>query len=253
MNRTGTSAKRTPRDLVVFGLMLAAGLFGGSALAECKDSSGPGVDWRKCDKRLLILSNQDMSKGRLARTDFGRSDLSGANLMDVAASGATFDYARLHGADLSRAKLVKVIAYRADFSRAKLVGADLGKAELPRTNFTEANLTGANLRKAELSRSILQGVLLMRANLDGADLARANLKDAKLAGAKFKNARFLQTRIEGVDLSAATGLRQQQIDEACGDANTKLPSGLKHPASWPCRLDDQAFVAPERSPGDLIV
>jgi uncharacterized protein YjbI with pentapeptide repeats len=238
MNRTRISAKRTPHDLVVFGLLLATGLFSSGALAECADSSGPGVDWSKCDKRLLILSNQDMSKGQLARTDFGRSDLSGAKLADVAASGATFDYARLRGADLSRAKLLKITAYRADFGGARLVGADLNKAELPRTNFTKANLSGANLRKAELSRSTLQGAHLTRANLAGADLARANLKGAKLAGAKFKNARLFQTRIEGVDLSAVIGLRQRQVNEACGDANTKLPSGLNHPASWPCRLDD---------------
>jgi uncharacterized protein YjbI with pentapeptide repeats len=218
--------------------LLATGLLSGGALAECTDSSAPGVDWSKCDKRLLILSNQDLSKGQLARTDFGRSDLSGTKLVDAAASGATFDYARLQGADLSRAKLVKVIAYRADFSRARLVGADLNKAELPRTNFTKANLTGANLRKAELSRSTLREAQLMRANLADADLARANLKDAKLAGAKFNNARFFQTRIEGVDLSGATGLHQRQVDAACGNAKTKLPSGLKHPASWPCPLDD---------------
>ena len=42
------------------------------------------------------------------------------------------------------------------------------------------------------------------------------------------------TRIEGLDLSAAWGLQQAQIDLACGDTSTKLPAGLSAPAHWPC-------------------
>ena len=233
-----TAAAPASLRLTVLGLLLAAGLFAGGTLAKCTDSPEPGVDWSKCDKRLLILSNQNLSKGLLAGTDFSRSDLSGATLVDVAANGAIFDYARLHGADLSRAKLIKMTAYRADFSGATLVGANLHKAELARANFAKADLSGANLRKTGLSRSTLEGARLLQANLAGADLARAKLKDVQLAGAKFKTARFFQTRIEGIDLSGAIGLEQEQIDEACGDEKTKLPSGLKHPASWPCALDE---------------
>jgi hypothetical protein len=34
------------------------------------------------------------------------------------------------------------------------------------------------------------------------------------------------------DLSAARNLTQRQIDEAKGDANTKLPANLHVPESW---------------------
>jgi len=30
------------------------------------------------------------------------------------------------------------------------------------------------------------------------------------------------------------GLTQAQVDVACGDAKTRLPSALKRPGGWPC-------------------
>jgi uncharacterized protein YjbI with pentapeptide repeats len=72
------------------------------------------------------------------------------------------------------------------------------------------------------------------AKLVQAYLARTNFSGAAMAGADFTKAYFLLTRIEGTDLSAAVGLEQDQIEESCGNAETKLPSGLTAPASWPC-------------------
>ena len=53
----------------------------------------------------------------------------------------------------------------------------------------------------------------------------------------FTDAFLFLTRFEGLDLSAATGLQQMQIDLACGDDKTKLPEGLKVPATWPCKFE----------------
>jgi uncharacterized protein YjbI with pentapeptide repeats len=53
---------------------------------------------------------------------------------------------------------------------------------------------------------LLSGADLSGANLSGADLSRADLS--------------------GVDLSGARELTQTQLDEACGDGNTKLPEGF---------------------------
>jgi uncharacterized protein YjbI with pentapeptide repeats len=55
-----------------------------------------------------------------------------------------------------------------------------------------------------------------------------------LSGADLTGAYTLLIRIEGTDLSGVMGLTQQQLDIACGDAETKLPEGLAHPADWPC-------------------
>jgi uncharacterized protein YjbI with pentapeptide repeats len=70
--------------------------------------------------------------------------------------------------------------------------------------------------------------------LSYANLARTDLRGADLAQAKLANAYMFLTQVAGVDLSSATGLNQEQLDLACGDAQTKLPQGLVRPAGWPC-------------------
>lgn len=219
--------------------MLFAFAFGPPiANAACADAPKPGVDWSKCEKRRLILRESDLVKGRFAGTDFGRSDLFGAKLVEADLTDAGIDHAGLRTADLSRAKMAGVNGYRADFTGARLVGADLGKAEMSRAVLRWADLSDANLAKAELQRAVLQGAQMARANLAGADLARANLGDGSLAGANFADADMYLTRIEGVDLSGAIGLSQRQIDAACGSATTRLPPGLSQPGSWPCRQSE---------------
>jgi uncharacterized protein YjbI with pentapeptide repeats len=208
------------------------------AQAACSDAPGPRVDWTQCQKGRLILRGANLENARLASTDLGRSDLSGAKLAAADLERAAIDSARLIGADLSRAKMIKVNGYRANLSEAKLAGADLTKAEMQRANLTKADLTGANLSKAELARANLRGARLEGARLERAELARAELNEANLIGANLKGAHFFLTRIEGVDLSKTLGLVQRQLDDACGDASTKLPAGLKAPAAWPCPSDD---------------
>jgi uncharacterized protein YjbI with pentapeptide repeats len=76
----------------------------------------------------------------------------------------------------------------------------------PDTDMTGINLLGANLN----------GALLSKTNLTGANLRDANLSGTYLIGAVLK----------GADLSGAKNLTQMQLDQACGDAHTKLPEGL---------------------------
>ena len=68
-----------------------------------------------------------------------------------------------------------------------------------------------------------------------ANLARADFRGATFtAPIDFDGAFFFLTRIEGLDLSKSTGLSQWQLNMACGDARTELPSGLTRPEDWPC-------------------
>ena len=60
---------------------------------------------------------------------------------------------------------------------------------------------------------------------------------ADLRGVNFTDAIFLLTHIEGADLSRAIGLTQEQLAEACGDEDTKLPKGLEAPSPWSCGSD----------------
>ena len=60
-----------------------------------------------------------------------------------------------------------------------------------------------------------------------ADLRRANLQGAKLYGANLQGAILFDARLRGTNLRYARGLTQEQLDSACGDAETKLPPGMK--------------------------
>ena len=122
------------------------------------------------------------------------------------------NFVRLSGAALEHADLRKVFFLESDLRRANLMSARLDAAIL-----RKANVAGSNLRHA-----VLDGADLCRADLSGADL-----RDASLAGAFLNRA-----DLRGADLSTARGLTAAQIGEAIGDAQTKLPAGIPHPARW---------------------
>jgi hypothetical protein len=158
---------------------------------EKTKNKGPGSLAADIQAALTVIGRRKAGPGYV--------DLSGANLSSAFLSGADLSHAKLFGASLSRAKLSRANLdganlNGADLSHAKLFGADLSGASLSRANLSGANLDGAN-------GANLTGAFLSRANLSGANLSRANLSDA-------------------------IGLFQSQLDKACGDKDTKLPSGL---------------------------
>ena len=108
---------------------------------------------------------------------------------------------------------------------------------MPRADFTDADLSGSDMTKSELSRTIFTDSVLTGVDMSGALLVRTNLTDADLEGVNFTDAIFLLTHIEGADLSRAIGLTQEQLAEACGDEDTKLPKGLEAPSPWSCGSD----------------
>ena len=81
----------------------------------------------------------------------------------------------------------------------------------PDTDLTGIDLHGANLK----------GALLTKTNLTGADL-----RDARLDGASLSDANLTGANLTGADLRGTKNLTQMQLDQACGDAHTKLPGGL---------------------------
>ena len=60
----------------------------------------------------------------------------------------------------------------------------------------------------------------------GAVLNGARLTGGQFSGANFTDVEFNRTDIRGANLIGARGLSQDQIGRACGDASTRLPSGL---------------------------
>ena len=64
---------------------------------------------------------------------------------------------------------------------------------------------------------------------NGADLDEATLPGTRLRGANLSRA----------NLSGAEHLTQEELEEAFGDEHTQLPAGLKLPAHWGVKTDEQ--------------
>jgi curved DNA-binding protein CbpA len=112
---------------------------------------------------------------------------------------------------------------------------DLHAANLEHAILRYATLTGADLEGSRLVGADLTHARLDKAKLNGADLTDAVLDQADLTGAVLD-----QTVLFGADLSDTRNLTLPQIEQAFGDASTKLPSNLLAPESWfPLELTDE--------------
>jgi hypothetical protein len=113
----------------------------------------------------------------------------------------------------------------------------VSRGDLSAAFLAHAGLRRANLSGAALIETYLPGAVLFKANLSGAKLILADLSGAVLEGADLSGARLYEADLsgavlDGVDLRKAYGLTQAQLDTARGDASTRLPDGLRRPASW---------------------
>jgi len=135
--------------------------------------------------------------------------------------------------------------WKANLRGADLRGADLGFASLVGANLTRANLEGANLKNAILWEAILVGANLRDANFEVANLKHAILW-APLGGANLAGANFFQADLGDADLRGTKNLTQAQIDQACVDEKTKLPTGLKKPEKILSIHDCRAKLAAEQ-------
>jgi uncharacterized protein YjbI with pentapeptide repeats len=206
--------------------------------ADCGSTASPGLDWSECKKRNIMLQGSNLEGANLLGTEFDATDLSGTNLKSANLEKASLVRAWLTGAHAEKANFAKIEAYRSSFANVFATDASFAGAELQRANFSGARLTNADFEKAELGRANFQKAELTGTRFKLANLSRADLRSSTFEGAiAFDRAFMYLTRIEGLDLSAATGLEQEQIDLACGDQSTKLPAGLKVPADWPCATD----------------
>ena len=220
-------------------LLLTIFGFGSSALAaHCRGWPEPGVNWSECNKSRLMLAGADLEGANLFGANFTMTDLRDANLRLANLEKTKLVRASLAGASARKTTFARAEAYRASFFRFSARDVSFEGAELQRSDFGQADLVRVNFEKSELGRAKFGGAKLEDVRFSRANLSRADFSGASFAGVSaFDRSVFFLTRIEGADLSAATGLRQSQIDTACGDASTKLPPGLSVPASWPCMFD----------------
>ncbi len=205
------------------------------------------ADLRGADLRNAEMTGANLYAADLRGADLSSAELLSADLRTAKLDGADLSYTELYEADLSGASLRKAKMSRVDLNRADLEGARLVRADMEAADLTEARLRGANLEGA-----ILRQAILKRANLLDADLREAVLVQAEFLRANLTHARFMgadlteadlsvttcsQIRLNGSRLhsakfSAAKGLQQHEINGATGNAQTKLPDDLSHPAHW---------------------
>ncbi|WP_157628198.1 pentapeptide repeat-containing protein [Ensifer sp. BR816] len=241
VRRSASAAYASARRAVIHALLTAALalIWAGSAAAtHCKNAPAPGLDWSDCKKTRLMLREADLEGANLFSADFTMTDLRDADLKSANFEKAKLVRASLAGANAEKANFARVEAHRASFAGISAKGASFANAELQRTDFSRARLIGANFERAELGRSNFDGAKLNGTRFSLANLSRADLSGVIIKGpVAFDRSVLFLTRIEGLDLSAATGLQQAQIDLTCGDDATKLPPGLSVPARWPCEFD----------------
>jgi uncharacterized protein YjbI with pentapeptide repeats len=203
--------------------------------ADCSSAPEPGIDWSSCNRRNLAISEANLERANLQEADLSSTDLRSSILTGANLEKARLVRASLAGASADQTIFDRVEGYRTNFSGSSARSASFQSAELQRADFTKASLTGANFQKAELGRAKFTGAVLGDNRFAFANIARANFSQAEIGGPlDFTGAYLYLTRIEGTDLSSATGLDQSQINLACGDGSTKLPRGLSAPTTWPC-------------------
>jgi uncharacterized protein YjbI with pentapeptide repeats len=140
----------------------------------------------------------------------------------------------LYQANLINKDDPRINLYYADLTSANLKGYDalqnrfiLDNADLRLVNLTDADLDSTSMKGVRLSPALLTNTNFSNADLSNADLSHIGLNNTNLSGATLSG-----TDLSGTDLQLATGLTQEQIDEAYGDEQTQLPPGLQRPASW---------------------
>jgi uncharacterized protein YjbI with pentapeptide repeats len=224
-----------------FSWPLKALLSFGAAIVVFANVGGYGLA-----RRPFALFRANLSGQWLVGEDLRDANLGLANLKGAALNNADLDWANLHGADLNDADLRDANLSRASLDDANLSGTNLIGAKLYNAFLRDANLSRAVLSTANLRLASLRRTNLSYAHLSGADLSDVDLRDANLSGADLSGAKLSTTftpqrlppvvylsgaklsgaNLSGVDLSGAKNLTQEQLDKACGDADTKPPEGL---------------------------
>lgn len=128
---------------------------------------------------------------------------------------------------------------------ASCAGCNLFQGDFSGLEARGLNLTGSRLRQADLSVSVMNrtrfanadlrdveayGGVFSSSNFSGANLTNGSFVGAYLDGSSFSGATLTGANFSGASLERATGLTQSRLNQACGDAATRLPRGMTIPA-----------------------
>ena len=195
-----------------------------------------GVSFPRANFTGTDLSDSKMTGSNFNRAVFRRTDLSdvkasGSNFSWADFSGATLDDIQANGSNFSRANFTGVKGRDAEFyscnlSHSNLLGASFIDAEFETSNLSHTDFSGAKLRGVSFTRSNLIQTNMQAADLREAEFDHVDFRDAKFGNAILSNAVFDQVFLSGADLSSVRGLTQNQLENSCGNRNTKLPANI---------------------------
>lgn len=119
--------------------------------------------------------------------------------------------------------------FQADLSYAEGQKLNLEATRLRQSSFALSTYDDVNLTGADLSVSNLFGARFNRTNFAKANFKRAIAVGTYFGSSNFAGADLTGANFSGADLTIATGLTQSQLNQACGDASTRLPKGKTIP------------------------
>jgi uncharacterized protein YjbI with pentapeptide repeats len=160
----------------------------------------------------------------IRRADFTGANLEGAIFRDIRAGRKT----EFNNALLRRSKFIctptaglspEAVAEKG-LEKRRLKGSAFDGAKLQGAEFGPCLLEGVSFKTAQMQRVTFRGTTLTRVSFDDAVLDGAQFLD----GTDVSGARFVNARLNGANLTGAVHLDQDQLDDACGDAATKLPT-----------------------------
>ena len=119
--------------------------------------------------------------------------------------------------------------FQADFSGLEMRGRNFAGARLRQSDLSLSVMNRTNFARADLRDVNAYGAVFSSSNFAGADLTHASFVGTYLEGASLAGARLDGANFSGAEMARARGLNQAQLNRACGDADTRLPPGLRIP------------------------
>lgn len=198
----------------------------------------PGIDAPTAEVQavLTVIGRRSAERVQYEKNSSFRLDLAGANLRRSTAQGANLEGAnlnatRFHGAhlagcDLRGANLFHVYFQGADLENAVFDNTYISSAFFDRWHDKYAQCQGRN------TRTILRNASFKDATFRGTDFSNADLSGAKFDGAilndvRFDDANLNGASLRGADLSRTDSISRKQLNSACLDDHTKLPTGFQ--------------------------
>lgn len=144
-----------------------------------------------------------------------------------------------HGLDLSNTILVNAdfsntMLGRIEFGRIGLAraGAGFSRTELPHANLSDSQFHGCVFENSDLRGANMVNAKFPGSYFRGARLERADMRAATFDGADMQGTSFAEANVRGADFGGAKNLTAEQLSEAEGDGETKLPPGVARPKKW---------------------